>query len=422
MGLFSTLLSDPSQVQTSESGDVATTASSSLSLPTVIHMYTDTPYQLENTTLIPSYAYLTFQAVHVPAGLVDDATTPEQTGRKPKALDYVPDLGVWNCCVTPSVLISSTEAQSISLADSILSSPLSDCSTTTTPTFCWKVDLANSHSVEPTLTCLQDALIRHLIRSTTPLGVSKTAGDTATATTSLYELRSVQFGLAPHDETKTTASPSEEDRHTKKGAAENDDDVDSYRQQQTLSLLFYHLRRYAAALNASLVFVRSMSTFSPGAVDTDVATTDLQPTLTLPQLSAVWLALAQQKQVWNENVLTDVLEGLVLHCETGHAVLYGPGTHAPDWIESALLRNAQYPGHWDAAKESVWNILPPRVATAVTRTTASTQHGDDFWLKELRESVAMPAAAVATPIRPTAVAESAKTPDVSDYFANLLNT
>ncbi|KAL3926119.1 MAG: hypothetical protein SGARI_005705, partial [Bacillariaceae sp.] len=66
--------------------------------------------------------------------------------------------------------------------------------------------------------------------------------------------------------------------------------------------------------------------------------------------------------------------------------LYGPGKQQEFLIETVLLRNANYPGHWEASKDSLWVALPaPQEAAAVTKTTAT---GDAGWLTQLRDSIA----------------------------------
>ena len=416
MGLFSTLLESSAPTV-----DPAEESASSLSLPTVIQMYTTTePYRLEKATKIPSYGHLSFQAV----ALGNEEDTEEKGLRaKPKA-EHVPELGVWNCRVhTPA-------SQNHALSDSILSIATKTAATA----FCFHVDLGQPASVEPTLAALQDALVRHLIQTSTE---EKTPAPSETATTSLYQLREVQFGLAPEDKDTaktTTAAPSEADRQVKvalqicvawpaSSKNESDDaEDDDHARQQTIALLFYHLRRYAAALQASLAFVRTNALPATDAQQ--------QPTLSLPQLSLVWKALAQGKPVWRPAVLSEVLEKEDEHFhqesssnDTGHALIYGPDDPHPEVIESALLRNASYPGHWDATQESVWKILPAAPTTTTTPQSTSTSDtrtavGDEAWLKELRDSVALPATA-ATPSKPITTAES-KTPDVSDYFAQFL--
>jgi hypothetical protein len=66
--------------------------------------------------------------------------------------------------------------------------------------------------------------------------------------------------------------------------------------------------------------------------------------------------------------------------------IYGPGRQQEDLIETLLLRNANYPGHWEASKDSLWVALPTPTETGPVRTPVKT--GDDGWLTQLRESIA----------------------------------
>jgi hypothetical protein len=472
MGLFSTLLSTNTgrvndvDADADAGVDAATTnaAPSSLSVPTVIQMYTDKPFELElpttraTRTQIPPYAHLTYQAV--PVNPTADATVaaPEPTAglRKISTVSHVPDLGVWNCRVTAER--SGTDSSTTPLADALLAIPTKAAKTTAKHTFCWKVDLSDPERVEPTLASLQAALVRYLIQSNDYSSTQTEAVSSPAATTTLYQLRSVQFGLAADEKTKddkVTTAPDERDRKVKVAlqisaawpkTVTQSDEGDSYRRQQTLALLYYHLRRYAAALNASLVFVRANTT-SPvleegedaaSVADPSATTLDmLQPTLTIPQLGAIWRALAQGKAVWTPQVWSDVLEisskptldpanddeaAAAAEDNATAALVYGPDNHTEEWIESVLLRNAQYPGHWDAAKDSIWKILPPPADESITSAATAPAVGDEVWLQELRNSVAVPSepAPMSTPTRPTATGTEAKTPDVSDFFANML--
>jgi hypothetical protein len=93
MGLFSTIASAVSEN--------ATASSSSLSLPTVVQLHTNqtAPFRLDPTAHMPGYAVLTYQAAQVSSSLEDTPTTTSDS-RSKKAVATVPDLGVWNCCVT----------------------------------------------------------------------------------------------------------------------------------------------------------------------------------------------------------------------------------------------------------------------------------------------------------------------------------
>ena len=576
MGLFSTLLASNQVRDESSTGDATAitnanananannAAPSSLSLPTVLQLYTDddnapfvldpdTSYYSTTTTQIPSFAPLTFQAVQVQALAEDAAAAATADGSSSSMAaglrkhphnnkhlhhNVVPDLGVWNCRVSSKVMIGQQQPQQLDsshkkqlqqpLVDSLLMIPTSTATSAANTTFCCKVDLTikDLSKVEPAITAMQNALVRHLIllqQQHSPDGNSSSSSSskrssssssssatttTTTATTSLYQLRTVQFGLAAEQQEESSSSgnnnknehaitaapisPADHDikialqfavlwpstttttSSSNSSSSEKDDSSSSsyYQRQQTLALLYYHLRRYAAALKASLVFVSSSSSSSstgrnnsatgtkPETTSTETTTissssppttttTDLQPLLSLPQLAAIWRALAQGELVWKESVWKELFlfvlssenNKLLVSStntttttdsgdETGYLPIYGPDS-ATDLIETVLRRNANYPGHWDAATDSVWKILPSSSSTATTVTGSSsnnnnkatlTKSGDQGWLKELRDSVAIPTetAVEKTPNKPTTKATTDKTPDVSDYFSQFL--
>lgn len=335
MGLFSTLLATSSgKYNPSDEGlATVTTTASSLSLPTIIQMFTDKPFELDlspTRSQIPSYANLSYQAVPV-----NPTADPASSNAEPSAglrkqqnplLSTVPELGIWNCRVNVPHLSpnpSSGTTGAATLVDSLLDIPVKSCKTARA--FCFKVDVSRPEMVEPTLTALQEALVRYLIQSQDYSSTATSDVSTSsTATTTLYQLRMVQFGLATGEDKNDSikAAPEERDRAVKltlqiavvwpklTGVVP---DNDSYRNQQTMALLYYHLRRYAAALNASLLFVRPVTSTTAeegmGGSVTEPSTMDLlQPTINIAQLGAIWRALVQGKAVWNSEVWSEVLE------------------------------------------------------------------------------------------------------------------
>jgi len=440
MGLFSTLLETG---PTDESGDTTKKAPSSLALPTVVQMFIGSPFELprdEDSANVLSHAHLTYQAVQIdPKRDIRDQAKEQSTGlrqRKTSVAKEPPTLGVWNCRVSLGAAVATEKA---AITDEILKIPSKDANV-----FCWKVDLSKLHSVEPTLSALQEALIRYLIGST-DYSSSKQAAVQPLDTTSLFQLRSAHFGLAAEDqgnEKVATTAPSETDRNVRVAlqiAATWPIDLkvdDTYRHQQALVLMYYHLRRYAAELGASLVFVEDSSLKASGIIndqDNEDSTRNLisQPTLTLAQLGAIWKGLASGEAVWDEKVQNELLEvGETQEASEGKendvkatSLIYGGEHNNDELIETALLRNAQYPGHWDAAKDSLWKIFPPEVeVNQISNPTSQGSTGEQGWLSELRDSVAVnvdTTATTTTPNRPTQPAPSS-TPDVSDFFSSLL--
>jgi trimeric autotransporter adhesin len=434
---------------------------------------------------------------------------------------------------TPSETTTTTNNCS-SMADALLPLTMLAAGGSSPPmVFCMVVDLSISNLtwVESNITTIQQTLVRFLIRHSNSFtndpiqnsSSSSASTATATATTSLYQLRMVQFGLAnrdtksqmSHTTTSTTTStttttaaattPSdaamlELDQNvrmtlqicvvvqnhsllgnhptndgnattTTSSSTSTNDDID-YKTQQHIQLLTYHLRKYAAALNASLVFINTNDYDSTATTTTASTTKDnvnmslstketitvptnmTQPTVNVRELPLVWKAVASGHPIWQydsmeafesdrtidvpstivsvpsdiasdgppshleENV--DVTTPAVVtmdgsgttqshpndnnsnnnNTEGGYSWIYGPDHHNSELIESVLLRNANYPGHWDATTDSVWKILIPSAvvvssnnSSKTSQRVASTDHhmsthdGDQIWLKELHDSI-----------------------------------
>jgi hypothetical protein len=367
VALFSTLLSNAS------TDEVTSTSTSSSSIPTVIQLYTTNPLALDTTSKLAGHAILSYQAVEV------HATASEETlfGRTRKSTSTVPEnpnLGVWNAKVI----------KESALVDSLLKIP-------TSQHFCMTIDVTDPSGVEPAMTRMQEALVRYLIAYPNKEG-----------STNLYDLKLHTFGLAPEDESPTTsAAPDESDRNVcvnlmicaVRPASKRDD----YKETQAQNLVLYHLRRYAAAIGATLVFVSTVDNNTDN--DHDEAKSE-EASLSLQQLGNVWRKFAQG---------SDIEEDTAVFC---------PDTNQ-DLIETVLLRNANCPGEWQASKDSLWKALPPLSQAADAKDKkAARSSGDDGWLQQLRDSLGSAAepAAASTP------STTPKTEDaeVSSFFENLL--
>ena len=264
-------------------------------------------------------------------------------------------------------------------------------------------------------------------------------------TTSLQLLKTVQFGIANEDNDSTTTtstttleehdattkmallicamvdSPPKNKNTTKDNDNDNDDtntslddddddddEESSYTRQQTQALLQYHLRKYAHALNCALVYV----------TDDDINTVGTTNphntgTVTVSQLAILWRAFALGQPIWKTAAqLLEVEEEQPTEAEqpesldtpssspdtsassSSSIIVHGPDAYQEDLLDSVLLRNAQYPGKWDAAKESLWKILPYEDSETMLvnnrNTTMQKQNdtaGDQSWLTELSQSM-----------------------------------
>lgn len=409
VALFSTLLN---------SSNTANESSSS-SIPTVIQLYASSPpLLLDSKKKLAGHAILSYQAVEVSAASAESDQDSTLFGRARKSnasssnIVESPNLGVWNAKVLPS---SATASNSNALVDSLLKIPLS-------PYYCMTISLADPSQVEPEMTRMQEALVRYLIAC--PPKTSEKG------TTSLYQLRDVQFGLAPEDTPPTTtAAPDESDRNVLVNVMVcavvpvSSSSSTDYQETQAQNLVMYHLRRFAAAIGATLVFcsttsVTDKSNAAPEDVD-EAKDAPQQATLTMHQLGNVWREFAQGKDMSSSptTTTTNTTDNEDTHESTA---IYVPHDEQ-ELIETVLLRNANNPPAWDSSKDSLWKALPTEKSdTAERDTKTSTATGDNAWLQQLRDSLGTavePAAAAAAATPTTPKTEDA---EVSSFFENLL--
>lgn len=419
MGLFSTLTSSDEGPQTS-----------SMNVPTLVQLYASKPIALDTTSKVTGYTAMTYQAIQ--SGLVSD-------DQELKNRHQNPDLGVWDSRVGKGKDENNKQGP---LLDSLLAKVASHVRT-----FCWTVDMSDSATVEPTISLLQAALVRHLIENPPPVEETR-----QTSTTSLYQLQATQFGLASDDKESNIIEKniSESSEAVKTCIIicailpEEKEEISesAYKTKQANALVIYHLRRFAAAINASLCFVEpeksaaaATSSSSPTKesqkqqTQRSSASEASQPAVSPDELSILWKDLAMDKEIWKtstSNVPTNSSSSSSNEEETNianiAAPLYGPGGHQEEFIESVLLRNAHYPGHWEASKDSLWVALPTLSENKAVDEGPVT--GDEGWLSQLRESIASAAEAPKAPVvqEETKTEEKTAEPDVavSDFFASLL--
>jgi hypothetical protein len=434
MGLFSTIAANGTQASSSK-------------IPSVVQLFSDAKYiHLDTTSKVTGFTAMTYQAIQVGSSAEEEEV---------KNRHQNPDLGVWNCRVAKGDVDPNKQA----LVDSLLAKTKAD-------TFCMTVDLSEETTVEPTLTSLQGALVRHLIEHppTAPSPSSEQPAS-ATATTSLYQLQATTFGLATQDKRTEPSKINESYKEIKTTLmicavlpAHIDEVSDSsYQKKQEKALLIYHLRKFAAAINASLVFVEDetpetnlppssnppsptkesqmtmMATTASSAPTTKSIVGIEQPTVNYERVAQLWRDLALGKEVWKDSSSStstsddttpgasseDANDDIGNHNISLVLSIYGPGQHQEDSIETVLLRNAHYPGHWDAQKDSVWVALPTPLEVTPEATGPAT--GDEGWLGQLRETITadtpkpIPAAEQATDEKPPK-----KDAAVSSFFESLL--
>jgi len=430
-----------------------------------------------------SYEVLSYQAIQVSATLANATTSSSSSSSAAEALLFgqkrkfitpfhkqlqslEPNLGVWNCrCPSSMHLLNNTSSSSSGgdgpnsnnknlLIDQLLKVPLKELEETQSttspsdggegdvvmpsnnqnkrkPAFMLTVDLSDPTEVEPNLSTLQQALVRHLIESSSTYMVDPTSSDTTsastTATTSLEQLRQVQFGMASHDLGTIKETTTQESDAMVKIAlvicaiVPPSSSIQDYKSKQAQSLLFYHLRKYAAALKATLCMVRTHkdSAFAGGddpesplakksgpnkkkkkyrnknknsnAVDDSAKEQEANASLTPMEMAYVLRQTVLGKELddpaikpkydngddnddnqdkeedtstTNNNTNNeDGTEGNNNDNEeeddVGISAIYRPGpSMQEDLIETVLLRNAHCSGEWDAATDSIWLALP----------------------------------------------------------------
>jgi hypothetical protein len=485
MGLFSTLLLNTTAATAHRDvGDSSSTPSNvhhPTSIPTVVQLYTARPVAvvaidtaavatdvLENekhptktafkkyhthTWLMPptlnqssSFAPLRYSAVQcLPESALEKMAQLSSVGSatagglrnqsrliQEMAHQWIPpDLGLWYCRCDGGTMTDALLPRTMTHRESV---------------YAMVVDMTEPNLVESHVTIMQQTLLRFLIQHAAEFRNASSP----VATTSLAQVRAVQFGLANQEEdVKHTAAAEQEASSsllekeaeirlalhicvlwpstaaTDPSGAEdaNASHRLDYKTQQHLQLLMYHIRKYAAALNATLIFLEE---------EEDTATTQLdhasrptsstqQPTVSRRELPFLWKDLASGVAIWRS---TEEDELPAAEKETaGFSRIYGPDHHQEDLNESVLLRHASYPGHWDATQDSVWNILPPPRPRAAAAPPLPP--GDAAWCQELYESMAGPPPTGWQSPAPSqkGPASAAKTPNdaaVSSFFEGLL--
>jgi hypothetical protein len=223
----------------------------------------------------------------------------------------------------------------------------------------------------------------------------------------------------------------------------------AYKKKQARALVVYHLRKFASSLNAALCFVerpkpqeQESSSKDPVAEDgnqdaggnnsgtedpSSSVNNNTQLSISYDKLSQLWRDMAMGIPVW-EQEQSQPSSTETETADVSPTALYGPGRQQEDLIDSLLLRNANYPGHWDASKDSLWVALPAAGDGTNTTSTGTSTAGDDGWLTQLRDSIASalpPATDKADEEKSSAPAEDSGKPKgkdaaVSSFFESLL--
>lgn len=387
MGLFSTL----STSQENSKDD-------SLALPQVLQFYTDVPAVGKTET--QAYRTWSYLALHS-STTADHPSKATTVGlRKINVTEeYVaPEIGVWSCRVhrstnawTDTLLLQQLGTKPTTSTSE--SKPETPKDTSSVHHVVFSVDLSQPQKVEPSITLQQQALIRFLLARD-----QNNHPDLPTnAHTTLFDLRTVTFGQAPQEATtnekdSSSSAATPEDRLVRVAlllVARAPPPSEDPTEQQTQALLQYHIQRFSALTQAQVVVVKEKGTASQSPDD--------PPTISPSELPAVLLDFCNDAKQWP-------------HVEL-------------DIVENVMIRQATYPGHWDASQEPLWKILPA-TPDRTARVHDENQHsGDQVWLTELRDSIGTIADSIKTPPpnKKKDAPNTASTPnDAAAFFESLL--
>mmetsp|Transcript_28721 Transcript_28721/g.83263 ORF Transcript_28721/g.83263 Transcript_28721/m.83263 type:complete len:554 (+) Transcript_28721:70-1731(+) len=335
------------------------------------------------------------------------------------------------------------------LLQKVLSSPSSQSATpgvaptAAPPTVIFALDLADPATVYPAMEAMVAALLRRYDVSTDSSSkMSASASASASATTRLSKLRSTKFGTAPEqsEEAPSKASGGGGGRSadtkialiiccavpptpTEVGPEGGGATVapQSFQEKQAVSLVHYHLHRFASEVDCTLAFVRpdndGASVLSgEGGDDGDSATAAAKskgtiPSMTVSELAGVVSRVAsgmtpveEEEKSNDDDDEADTEEGqegkdgesAAARAGLEQPPIFAPGTHDDDLIGSVLLRNASCPGVWDAAKDDLWKALPSTKAGGDGGRKASDKKkdgkvggaaADEAWLTKLAASL-----------------------------------
>jgi len=474
MGLFSTLASATGSSSTNnKDGEttVQTKTTSSATIATVVQLYSNQEINLVEGPMPAAansggatqggYSSFTYQAVQVGATTHDDTNNSNEWKNKHSN----PDLGVWNCRVPNNVVAAKKENSDPQLVDSLLANLAKTSSSSSSdespqgPVYAFAVDLSDATMVEPNLSALQATLVRHLIEHPPPNTASE---GSKIQTTSLFDLQTIQFGLASSERIEPKAID-ESAKNVRIGlmicavveddsnpSATGGDDISSemaFKKKQARALIDYHLRKFANAINAALCFVERRQpqqksqqelSSSEGGDDQNISSSgsnlestsnsNTQPSISYDKLAQLWRDMAMGVPVWEKENSEQAPTGETNDIATRPTALYGPGHQQEESIETLLLPNAHYPGHWNASTDSLWVALPAE-GTNQTTEIVSSATGDDGWLTQLRDSIVSTLPSVkddtgkdasASEAKPVAQASPKKDAAVSSFFESLL--
>ena len=468
MGLFATLAASAggsAAVGANGSGKSDdNSSSSSTSLPTAVQLHTSHRIDFlsggidgrrrgptssagnstsNSTTAKRRFETLLYQAVEVTAqqdGEGSGGGILQQQPNSSKAKKHQrPNLGIWDVRLpdTSGGSDGTDGDKSTDLINRLLQKVISSPS----PTVIFALDLADPSAVCPAMEAMVAALLRRYDAMGAD-GASTKMSASASATTRLSKLKSTKFGAAPEQSEEVASNGS--------GGGSADPRIalivccavpptpaevgpeggatgvpQSFQEKQAVSLVHYHLHRFAAEVDCTLAFVRpdddganpaasAPSGDEGGEGDNASAIAKGKgaiPSLTVTELGTVVIRVAhgmtpveEEEKTNDDNDDVGAGDDAEEAQEGGAATaagleqppIFAPGTHDDDLIGSVLLRNASCPGVWDAAKDDLWKALPSAKAGGDGEQKASDKKkdvkvggaaADEAWLSKLAASL-----------------------------------
>ena len=484
MGLFATLAASAGgaaadgTVENDSGKSSSSSSSSTITLPTAVQLHTGPSHRIDflsgaidgrgppattastNTTSKRRFETLSYQAVEVTAqrgegeGRGGGILQQQQLSGSSKARKHQrPNLGIWDVrlpdascggggCGNVDGTGGTDKDKSTDLVNRLLQKVLSSPSQSAAfSTVIFALDLADPATVHPAMEAMVAALLRRFDAST-DVSFKTKASASASATTRLAKLRSTKFGTAPEqsEEAPSKASPggagsvdtkialiiccAVPPTPTELGTEGGGPSVapQSFQEKQVISLVHYHLHRFASEVDCTLAFVRPdddgaasvPSVEEEGGGNSATAAAKSKgsiPSMTVSELAGVVSRVAsgmtpveEEEKANDDDDEAGTEEGQEGKDGEGSATTAGleqppifvPGSHDDDLIGSVLLRNASCPGVWDAAKDDLWKALPSTKAGGDGDTTASDKKkdvkvggaaADEAWLSKLAASL-----------------------------------
>jgi hypothetical protein len=378
------------------------------SLPTGLNFLGSSPNQSD-------HALLTYQAVQVGDMTSTSKADLFSTAPQDQNLKHTrPNLGIWTCRLeVPTSLAGASEGAKPSssdqenVADLLLQNVVFQKKASSDdakilplpPTFLWTVSLDQVAQVTSDLQAMQSAVVRQL----------SLQGKNASGTTNLSQLMQTTFGAAPDSLIEGPGNIPESAESVTchlvlVAVLPRETESATYVDKQALALTLYHLHKYVASVNATLVFSSTSpsktaqqinqqaptNTPAKSAPEGEETTGMRQESIDVRELANLLQKMAMGQE--DDTKEKEEEEEEVEDAKESSAAVYPSGKHDLELIETVLLRNASCKGEWDATTDDLWNISwfqKKHIAESPKKkkNTSEATVGDAEWLGQLATSV-----------------------------------